>query len=105
MKVVMSLVLFDVYVWKVDPEHVADDARAVRAGPCAHVHVEAENMVITRAEIDADDIQPLSTYAIGAKVYIEGEEGESLNDDDDTGGSRIWWRAVITGLLVPGGTA
>ena len=103
----MSLVLFLVFAWRVVPEDVPDDARAVPAGPCAHVNVndEIENMVITRAEIDADDIQPLSTYAIGAKVYIEGEEGESLNDDDDTGGSRIWWRAVITGLLVPGGTA
>ena len=102
----MSLVLFLVFAWRVVPEDVPDDARAVPAGPCAHVNVndEIENMVITRAEIDADDIQPLSTYAIGTSVYVEGAAQENLDDDDETGGSRIWWRAVITGTLSRGGS-
>jgi hypothetical protein len=103
----MSLVLFVVFAWRVVPEDVPDDARAVPAGPCAHVNVndEIENMVITRAEIDEHDIRPLSTYPIGADLYIEGEERETFNADDETGGSRIWWRGLVVGRMVRGGSA
>jgi hypothetical protein len=103
----MPIVIFAVMIHK---GLVADDVpRDARAVPVArYIHLDHEHgcaLAVTRAQINAADIQPLATYSIGADLYIEGEPRENLDDNDDTGNARIWWRAVITGRMVRGGSA
>jgi hypothetical protein len=53
----------------------------------------------------ADDIQLVGVFAIGSDVYIEGLPQETLDEGDDSGSARIWWRALVVGHMVPGGIA
>jgi hypothetical protein len=101
----MPFVIFAVNVQRLVPKYVSAEARAVLAAPYVHVDDAAWQPGITRAEIADDDIRPLSTYAIGTKVYIEGTRDENLDDDDTTGNARIWWRGTVVGILAPGGSA
>jgi hypothetical protein len=87
------------------PEDVPDDARAVGAAAYIYIdHAHGGFGAVVRADLSADDIQLVGVFAIGTGVYIEGLPQETINVDDETGRSRIWWRAVITGPMVRGGS-
>jgi hypothetical protein len=100
----MRLVIFDVMLPGLSPEHVADGARAARAPWC--LVFDAEDVAFPGtvfSEIDEHEICPLASFGIGAQVYIEGLPEESLNVAD--GPARIWWRGLVIGLMVRGGTS
>jgi hypothetical protein len=102
----MPLVIFDVTYKGPPPCEVSGETCAVRAAPYVCVDDEAGNPGgVTRADLNDDDIRPLGAFKIGDEVFIEGLPQETLNVDDETGRARIWWRALITGPMVPGGTS
>ena len=103
----MPIVIFDVaYYEKTNPDHVERDARAVSGTTYNDLDNDAGNPGgITRDQISEADIRTLGEFAVGTEVFIEGEPRENLDDADETGGSRIWWRGTVVGTLAPGGSA
>ena len=74
---------------------VPADIRAVPAAKYALYEEAAGNPGgITRGELADDDIRALSTYEDGEAVYMEGDPGEVL-DDEQGEATRIWWRARL----------
>jgi hypothetical protein len=81
------------------PTWLDADVRAVSAEPFAFV--DAGQGGITQGDIDDQTlIAPLSTFPVGAEVYVESEDVSDVLDDTDTTTERdthIWWRATILG--------
>lgn len=102
----VPLVLFEIMFPGLVPEDVPDEARAVRAAAYIYIdHAHGGFGAVVRADLNGGDIHPLAMFPVGAEVFIEGTRSENLDDDDTTGGSRIWWRGLLVGPMVRGGSS
>ena len=102
----MPFVLFEVWLPAIVLERVPDDARAARTSPCIYVDESCMDLcAVVRADLDERDIHLVGDFAIGSEVYVEGLPEETIDLDDDAGPCRIWWRGLLVGLMVPGGSA